>query len=336
MRMHLQKLMTLRQTFSTYFQQLTHVETQLNTLERQAANPILQLTRFGGNNFAANCSSPSSYQISADEKLTVELMHDQTQTLELSQYASRDSAPIPAPSDREGYAGENHRGYWETGLVDFVKVRDLKSRILNAEAPKMLDLGCSSGRFVRHLAAHEPSWQSYACDIDAMHIQWVKTFLPRTIIAFQNTIYPNLPLPDSSFDIVTAFSVFTHIDQLEDAWLLEIRRILRPGGIFYLSVHTERVWKRIASRPEVLAILSKCRPQWSVPQGIEVTEASFLDDMPENHIILRYQDGGAYGAQTFHSEQFIRDNWGRLFDIMEIHDGYHIGFQDVVVLQKPS
>jgi hypothetical protein len=30
--------------------------------------------------------------------------------------------------------------------------------------------------------------------------------------------------------------VFTHIDDLADAWLLELKRILRPGGRLYITV----------------------------------------------------------------------------------------------------
>lgn len=307
---------------------------ELAALARQAANPVRQMTRQGGNTFAPACPAPSTYEVSGSETLAVGLAGGRTQSLPLSEHTRRDTSPIPASIDREGYGGEDHRHYWESGLTDLVKVRDAADRLLGDRPLALLDLGCSSGRFVRHVAAQAPSWPALACDIDAMHVRWVKAFLPRTILAFQNTVYPHLPLPDGSLDVVTAFSVFTHIDQLEDAWLLEIRRVLRPGGLLYLSAHTERVWSRVPTRPGMQAILLECLPEWSEPRGIEVSPASFGAPMPGEHLVLRFQDGGAYGAQVFHSERHIRQNWGRLLDVVEIHDGYHIGFQDVVVLRK--
>ena len=35
-------------------------------------------------------------------------------------------------------------------------------------------------------------------------------------------------------------AVFTHIDDLADAWLLELQRILEPGGMLYVTIHDER------------------------------------------------------------------------------------------------
>ena len=41
-----------------------------------------------------------------------------------------------------------------------------------------------------------------------------------------------------SFDLIYAFSVFTHLDiKAQKAWRDEFRRILRPRGILLLTVH---------------------------------------------------------------------------------------------------
>ncbi|MEZ5881798.1 MAG: methyltransferase domain-containing protein [Nitratireductor sp.] len=49
-------------------------------------------------------------------------------------------------------------------------------------------------------------------------------------------------MEDNYFDLVTAFSVFTHIDVFETAFVAEIRRILKPGGLACLTVLDNSTW----------------------------------------------------------------------------------------------
>jgi ubiquinone/menaquinone biosynthesis C-methylase UbiE len=53
------------------------------------------------------------------------------------------------------------------------------------------------------------------------------------------TTLPHVPYEDNYFDLIYAGSVFTHIADLADAWLLELKRILRPGGMLYVTVHDD-------------------------------------------------------------------------------------------------
>ncbi len=38
-------------------------------------------------------------------------------------------------------------------------------------------------------------------------------------------------MEDGSFDLIWAVSVFTHLAETWSAWLLELHRVLKPGGI---------------------------------------------------------------------------------------------------------
>ena len=64
----------------------------------------------------------------------------------------------------------------------------------------------------------------------------------------QNHALPHLPIEDGSTALVYGFSVFTHIDEFETAWLAEIRRILRPGGVAYLTINSDDTWKSLEPR----------------------------------------------------------------------------------------
>ena len=50
---------------------------------------------------------------------------------------------------------------------------------------------------------------------------------------------PHLPFEDRSFGLVYCGSLFTHIDDLAEAWLAELHRVLRPGGRLYFSIHDQ-------------------------------------------------------------------------------------------------
>jgi SAM-dependent methyltransferase len=53
----------------------------------------------------------------------------------------------------------------------------------------------------------------------------------------------HLPFKDEYFDLVYAGSVFAHIDELTNAWFLELRRILKPGGKLWFTINDRRATK---------------------------------------------------------------------------------------------
>jgi ubiquinone/menaquinone biosynthesis C-methylase UbiE len=143
-------------------------------------------------------------------------------------------------------------------------------------------------------------------------------------------VLPQLPLESNSQKLVYAFSVFTHIDDFELAWLAELRRVLMPGGIGYLTIHSERTWQNMS-------------PEWPLWKGLmrhkdhipdyEVTAELFKEPMPLPKTVFYWTTGQTYNTQVFHSDDYIRSAWGRFLTIKEIVPGGY-DYQDVVVLQK--
>jgi ubiquinone/menaquinone biosynthesis C-methylase UbiE len=66
---------------------------------------------------------------------------------------------------------------------------------------------------------------------------WCKQHLGARLRFLTTTTVPHLPFEDRHFGFVYAGSVFTHIDDLADAWFAELRRIVRPGGRLFVTVH---------------------------------------------------------------------------------------------------
>jgi len=258
--------------------------------------------------------------------------------LDIAEVAKRDPFPLPMPVDREGYCSEDltHR-YWAMGYGDWQNVLDAMKRFLpsdsNAEKIRLLDFGCASGRVLRQAMTYSPDRvDAWGCDFAPTNIHWMKRYLPRAIKSFINTAVPHLPFEDNYFDIVTAFSVFTHIGQLEDAWLLELRRITRPGGLLYLTVQNDDSWELVLERPSALERLKKANKFENV---VTVDEQLFSAPMPKQRIVLTMPGVKNYGYNVWHSNEYLRESWGRYFDLVHIGANAHASYQSVAIL-RPS
>jgi SAM-dependent methyltransferase len=253
--------------------------------------------------------------------------------IDMGPLIARDPHPIPADREREDYCTADDAGYWVSGLRDYLKVRQAVERHATRPStrPRILDFGCASGRVLRHYACQEPEAEVWGCDIDRRNVDWIARFLPGRVRAFQNTVFPNLPLADGSFDVVSAFSVFTHVDALEDAWILELRRLLRAGGVAVITFHSERSWKRVPRMRWVLDAMKRCQaatPEWTIDAPL------FERPMPADRIVFRWATSGSYRCNTFHSMDHVRGRWGRFFASCHVYDGGDDGFQDLAVLVR--
>jgi SAM-dependent methyltransferase len=244
-------------------------------------------------------------------------------------YRARDAAPIPAPPDREHYYGEDHAAYWLSGLSDALSVTREAARLGLGPRPRYFELGCASGRVMRHVAL-QTEVPVICCDINLRHVEWVRLFLPNRVGIFQNSAIPHLPIEDNSVDVATAFSVFSHIDDFETAWLLELRRILRPGGLAYLTVMTDHTWEQYKGRwikEQLLSLADRIT-------DYRVDEQLLGGELPREKTVFWWQaEREVYTAMVFHAADYIRREWGRLFTVRDILPDRHF-FQDVVLLTK--
>lgn len=237
----------------------------------------------------------------------------------LDPFVARDPFPIPDVPDREGYFGPRHFAYWASGLWDYFQIRGAPERLGRPLTPgqTVLDLGCASGRTMRHFALQHEGLNVIGADIKPRNIHWCRQFLPSSIRSFVNRPQPPLPLADASIDLVYAQSVFTHISHAETAWLSELARVLRPSGIAFLTIHSERLWGRMDQTQPIFNALSSCAHHPNHDLKIDMT--IFHQPIPADKVVF-YMDAEHRTCNVFHTDKYIRTVWGRYFDVLEIVD----------------
>jgi len=106
-----------------------------------------------------------------------------------------------------------------------------------------LDFGCGCGRTLLWLARQFPNVRWHGTDIDAESVEWCRASFPGGVFSVNGPL-PPLPYAGGAFDLIYGVSVFTHLsEEHQRAWLPELRRILKPGGLLLLSFHSRNVWQ---------------------------------------------------------------------------------------------
>lgn len=235
--------------------------------------------------------------------------------------ALADDLPLPPTDQRNQYYDNRHYEYWLSGRADMDAVLSGVSGL--PEKPTIFELGCGSGRVLRHAESSlgRPCTMIGA-DIEEHHVGWVNYHLWPRMTAILCRYDPPLPLADNSVDLILAFSVFTHIHEFETAWLMEMQRILRPGGQFYATVHDEFTWRE----------LDTVKPSTYGQHPVVQTARERSRELEARLQVI-------WGFRThklvdvFHPQSYIRSVWGRFFHIEEIATLRHYS-QTGVLMRK--
>ncbi|MEP5153301.1 class I SAM-dependent methyltransferase [Planktotalea sp.] len=271
-----------------------------------------------------NLPAISEWDVSAFKAIPNGTAPQNIRSLPLSDLIAKDTLPIPQARDRENYNLGMDEEYWLSGLSDYHKVLSAADA-KKVEVNRILDIGCASGRFLRHFACQRETPEIWGSDVNGRHIRWLTEYMPSNVRPVFVPALPSMPFEDNYFDVVTAFSVFTHLDTFESAFLSEIRRVLRPGGLAYLTVHTEPTWEawgKGASDPNS-HISGKIARYPNLKEDL-------MHPMTRDVQTYRWTETGPYRSLAFHSTDHIKSSWGRFLQIEDIIPKHH-NFQTCVL-----
>lgn len=232
--------------------------------------------------------------------------------------------PIPPPDLWVGY-GKTVEAYLNSGKIDVAKMLEIlrRSDFRLTSGQRVMEFGCAAARMLRWLHPYAKECELWGVDISAPHIEWCAEFLAPPFHFVTTTTFPHLPFEDRSFDLIFAGSVMTHISDLSEAWLLELRRLTRPGGFLYLTIHdTQMMQDMLAGGDDfgsgIRAVIADLEAQTGIVHtGFEKA-------------VLRHANGD---EQIFYDTAYVRERWSRWFLVKEIVPRAY-GYQTAVILQR--
>lgn len=146
---------------------------------------------------------------------------------------------------------------------------DIMDELLHLDGAAVLDLGCGKAEKTRLIAQRAASVLGLEVDEVQLAKNLATTDLPN--VRFARGGAERIPADDASFDIVMMFKSLHHVPtHLMDAAFSEIRRVLKPGGVAYISepvyagdfneilsmFHDERAVREAAFAAEARAVSS--------------------------------------------------------------------------------
>ena len=238
-------------------------------------------------------------------------------------WLQRDDTPLPVATAREGYFGVRHLEYWLSGYRDALAV--LEASGLGGRADlRILDFGGASGRVIRHFRELTPQAELFLSEIHPPHVLLARSLFQGRVRTTRNHSVPSLPFSDGALDCVYAFSVFTHIDADDTAWLSELRRIVKPGGFLYLTIHDEGTWR---------ALERETSPDFWNPMLREfcLEEKKSTSDGHDRFVQI-YNDKPDYNCNVYLTQGYMQRHWFPLFKSWKIFPLAH-DYQSAVLLE---
>lgn len=111
----------------------------------------------------------------------------------------------------------------------------------------VLDLGCAEGQFVN--LASKRGWPVVGMDVDNESLSVARRQAPGADFVLGSG--EAIPFPDEYFDFVIMLDVLEHVPS-DYRTLLEVTRVLRPGGSFIISVPNKGTFDFIDAQNSLL------------------------------------------------------------------------------------
>jgi 2-polyprenyl-3-methyl-5-hydroxy-6-metoxy-1,4-benzoquinol methylase len=227
-------------------------------------------------------------------------------------------------------AEANLRLAWEF----YRAVKDYAGRLGRTLTPesRILDFGCGWGRVLRFFLKDVLDDRLYGVDVDPAAIEMCRqTMLYGTYTVTQRC--PPTEFSSDTFDLVYAYSVFSHLSEADHIrWVEEMARILKPGGLLVATTLGR----------SFIEVCKTFREKGRLEQAWEKSAAESFGDWMG---CLAEYDGGrflfapnpspVYGMSVIPKE-YVQKEWARFLEFQCFIDDRSFLPQAFIVLNKPD
>ena len=183
----------------------------------------------------------------------------------------------------------------------------------------LLDWGCGHGRITRHFIREWRTSIVIGMDVDSENVTWAAANL-RAGRFVHSPLMPPCPLDNASVDAAFSISVMTHLAlSVQHAWLAELARVIRPGGIVLMSF----------GGPGAVAWSSV----WNSPAYFDAWSRDGIQAERVDHALDGKIADPSYYRNVAQTHEHVAHEWAEHFAILEILPEA-VGNLDIAVLRR--
>jgi SAM-dependent methyltransferase len=211
--------------------------------------------------------------------------------------------------------------------------------VREGERGRLLDFGCGFGRHLRFFLKDYPTERLFGVDIDPVFIQICERTFPGPNFSVCG-VRPPLEFVEGFFDLVYAFSVFSHLNEETGMkWIDEFARLVRPGGAVMVTTHRRSFIQFCASLRDDPSQIEN-NPWYTV-----LAEHAFhdmetaLQAYDDGRFVFATTGGGEVRTPDFYGEAaispgYVESNWLDHFDLIDFIDDPARVSQAMIILRR--
>jgi ubiquinone/menaquinone biosynthesis C-methylase UbiE len=139
------------------------------------------------------------------------------------------------PQEAYDYYSDNYRNYEDQNpprKLDHY-LGEIERAISTAD-PKVLDVGCGLGSFLKHAASKKPTWRLYGTEMRKEPVEHLSDEMRGSALIRQGSAEQRV-FENQTFDVITAWDVLEHLED-PSATLSELKSWLTPAGVLLFVV----------------------------------------------------------------------------------------------------
>jgi len=225
--------------------------------------------------------------------------------------AANPNAVLPPPYYLYETFNLNYQSFYSTSLESAEWLVSHFERHVQLKDLTILDWGCGPGRVIRHLPeVLDSSCNFFGSDYNKKYINWCRANIPQATFE-ANNLEPPMVFESNMFDIIYGVSIFTHLSEASHwAWYKELIRVLKPGGIMFITFHGEAFKDRLTEAERTKFDLGKLVLKENTKEGHRTYAAfhpvPFVQELVKDDVVLEHIPGTIIDNQPQQDKWIIR------------------------------